>query len=84
MFKIKIHRKAAKEIMRLPTSIRERILDTIRNMKSNPFSGDVKPIRGLQGVFRKRVGDYRIAFAIDFENKIIVILRVGHRKSFYK
>ncbi|MGB9660120.1 MAG: type II toxin-antitoxin system RelE family toxin [Nitrososphaerales archaeon] len=43
---------------------RERILEAIKNMELNPFSGDVKPIRTLKGVFRRRVGDYRIAFVI--------------------
>lgn len=48
MFKIKIHKKATKEIMRLPRNIRRRILDAIRDMKRGPFSENVKPIKGLQ------------------------------------
>jgi len=83
LFKVKIHKKVAREILRLPKNIREQILDAIRNMRKDPFSGDVKPIKGVRGVFRRRVGDYRIAFSVDFENKIIVILRIGHRRSFY-
>ena len=54
LFKIKIHKKATKEIMRLPRNIRRRILDAIRDMKRDPFSEDVKPIKGLPRSIKKK------------------------------
>ena len=53
-------------------------------MAQDPFSGDVRPIKGLKGVFRRRVGQYRIGFTVDFEKGIVVILKVGVRGEFYK
>jgi len=52
-------------------------------MATDPFSGDVKPVRGVKGVLRRRVGDYRTAFTINFENSEVTILRVGRRDKFY-
>jgi mRNA-degrading endonuclease RelE of RelBE toxin-antitoxin system len=39
----------------------------IDEMESDPFAGDVKPLRGPEwkGRFRKRVGRYRIIFTAD-------------------
>jgi len=84
MFRILIHKKALKEIERLPAEDRQRILTAIREMATEPFSGDVKPIKGIKGLLRRRVGDYRIAFTVNFEKGEVVIVRAGRREEFYK
>jgi mRNA-degrading endonuclease RelE of RelBE toxin-antitoxin system len=52
-------------------------------MELDPFGGDVRPIKGVQGVFRRRVGDYRMSFTVNFELGEVAILRIGHRSKFY-
>ena len=52
-------------------------------MQNDPFGGDVRPIKGAQGVFRRRVGDYRISFTVNFELGEVAVLKVGHRSKFY-
>ena len=84
MFSILIHRKALKEIDRFPTEDKQRILNAIRQIATEPFSGDVKPIRGVKGLLRRRVGEYRIAFTVNFEKNEVVVLRVGRREKFYQ
>ncbi|MBS7618897.1 hypothetical protein KEJ25_09980 [Candidatus Bathyarchaeota archaeon] len=54
--KIILHRKAAKELNSLNSIIKGRIAKAIEEMKTDPFAGDVKPLKGLKGVFRRRVG----------------------------
>jgi len=53
-------------------------------MGLDPFSGDVKPVRGIRGVFRRRVGEYRVAFTVNFEIGEVVVLKVGKRERFYE
>ncbi len=53
-------------------------------MELDPFRGDVKPIKGIRGVFRRRVRDYRVSFTVNFEKDEVVILRIGHRSKFYE
>jgi len=83
MFSMLIHRKVLKEISGLPAEDRQRILTAIREMSTDPFSGDVKPIRNVRGLFRRRVGHYRIAFTINFEKGEVIILKAGRRGKFY-
>ena len=82
-FKVVIHRKAVKELKNLPKDIRDRILESLEEMKISPFIGDVRKIRGEEA-YRKRVGDYRIEFIMDLEDNTIAILRIAHRKRIYK
>jgi mRNA-degrading endonuclease RelE of RelBE toxin-antitoxin system len=84
MFSILIHRKALKEIDGFSAEDKERILSAIRQMATEPFSGDVKPVKGVKGVLRRRVGDYRIAFTVNFEKSEVIVLRVGRRERFYQ
>ncbi len=60
MLEVKINKKALKELNSLPVDIRSKILDICKSMRIDPFEGDVKPLTGIAGVFRRRVGNYRM------------------------
>lgn len=81
---VKINKKALKELNSLPSDIRSKILDICKSMSADPFEGDVKPLTGITGVFRRRVGDYRIAFTVNFEENEVLILKIGKREKFYE
>jgi mRNA-degrading endonuclease RelE of RelBE toxin-antitoxin system len=52
-------------------------------MAIDPPGGDVKPVKGLKGLLRRRIGDCRIGFTINFEKTELIKLRVGRRAEFY-
>ena len=52
-------------------------------MESSPFAGDVRKIRGEEA-YRRRIGDYRVEFILDLEERTIAILRISHRRKAYK
>ena len=78
-----MHRKALSKISSMSAKDKRRVLGALKAMGSDSFSGDVKSIKGLRGVFRRIVGDYRVAFAVNFEANEVVILKVGRRGKFY-
>jgi len=84
MLAVKIHKNALKELNSLPVSIRNKIRNACRSMADDPFEGDVKPLKGLSGVFRKRVGDYRIAFSVNFAENEVLIIKIEKREKFYE
>ncbi len=84
VFKILIHRRALKEFEEIPEPYRSQIRAAIIEMAQDPFSGDVKPIKGVKGALRKRVGRYRIGFTVDFEKGTVVVLKVSLREKFYQ
>ena len=51
-FNVLIHKKALKEIDGLPIDDKNRILISLREMAKDPFSGDVKPIKGVRSLLR--------------------------------
>lgn len=83
MYKIIIEQRAIKEIESLPNEIIQDIIDSIRQLKTNPRPYGVKKLTGGIG-WRIRVRDYRILYTIDDKQKLITIYRVRHRREAYR
>jgi len=46
---------------------------------------NVKPLRGrLAGRLRFRVGDYRVVYFIDNEDRAVTVLTIAHRRDVYE
>lgn len=80
MYNIEWKEHALKNLNALEDSIARRIIKKVDELSENPFSKDIKRLKGSND-FRLRVGDYRVIFSI--EQNIIQILKVGHRKNIY-
>ena len=78
--RITILKKAKKFILKQPAPQGKRILSAIYRL---PL-GDVKPLKNELGVFRLRVGDYRIFFRMDETLEIILVESAGNRGDIYK
>ena len=80
-FQIKLLKPARKFIEKQPKSQQERILKAIAKL---PDNGDTKPLSGYTGVYRLRVGNYRIIYSVDQEILLIKIENAGVRGDIYK
>lgn len=69
---------AEKDFRRLPAERKQQLGQAIDEMSRNPFLGDVRRIRGgrFQGALRKRVGRYRIVYAVDSDARIVSIAAI--------
>lgn len=83
MFNIEWKEGAIRQLEKLQSLLSKRILNKIEELKDNPFLKDIKKLKGEEA-FRLRVGDYRVIFDMNYENNLITILRLGHRKNIYQ
>lgn len=71
-----------KEFDKLPKGIKKRILEALEKIVELPYAGT--KLRGkLEGLWRWRVGKYRVVYLVDEKEKTIVFLDVSLRKSIY-
>ncbi len=79
-FAVLLHPRAARSLKKLHSSIRSRILESVKELERTPEKGDqMKPSQ-----FRRlRVGDYRVIYEIDMQSKRVIVLHIGHRKNVY-
>ena len=64
MYQIEWKENALREVEKLENSIARRIVKKVDELTENPFSKDIKKLKGCND-FRLRVGDYRIIFSIE-------------------
>jgi len=82
MFRVVLTRRALKDLKNIDEENQHRIAAKLKEYKKEPLKYARKLINPKIGTYRFRLGDYRVIFDID--NDIIVILRIGHRRSIYK
>jgi mRNA interferase RelE/StbE len=76
--------EATIELQALTSMIQERILrkvywlsENFENVIPQALSAD------LSGLFKLRIGDYRVIYSFDTEAQLITIHKVGHRRDIY-
>jgi mRNA interferase RelE/StbE len=74
---------AAKEFRDLPLVTKQKIALVIDKLKRNPRSRQVRKLTGKEGLYRIRVGHYRIVYEIDDRRRLIRVTRIRHRKDVY-
>jgi len=84
VYRVELSRAAEKAIRGLERKMQVRIASRIRQLGENPRPHDAKKLRGEQGVYRVREGDYRILYEIFDKKLLIYLLQVGHRREIYR
>ncbi|MBR4544946.1 MAG: type II toxin-antitoxin system RelE/ParE family toxin [Oscillibacter sp.] len=79
-YDIQIDRKALKFINRQPQNQKRRILSAIWKL---PDIGDRRPLQGNEGLFRLRVGDYRVIYSVDNGRLTVYVVDAGNRGEIY-
>ena len=82
MFRVVLTRRALKDLKNIDEDNRHKIAAKLKEYIKEPLKYARKLINPKIGTYRFRIGTYRVIFDID--NEIIVILRIGHRRSIYK
>ena len=84
MFEIKYAKSVKKDLSKIDNQHLENIKIAIESLMAFP---DVSSIKKLSAHpladYRLRVGDYRVLFDVFYDEKVISILKIGHRKDIY-
>jgi len=84
-WKIEITGEAEKELSRIDKPAAKRIIRYLRERVSVEPRSLGKSLRGdLSGLWRYRVGDYRVICELYDEKVSVLVIRIGHRKDVYR
>ena len=83
MYAVEFLPSAVRTLAKLEPVVRRRIARRIDRLAEDPRSGAVK-LRGVDDVWRARVGDYRILNQIEDERFVVVVISVGDRRDVYR
>ena len=86
-WKIEFDDRARRELRKLDFAIQRDILNYLRERiagAENPREFG-KPLRmNLAGLWRYRVGDYRLICRIEENRLVVLVLKIGHRRDVYE
>ena len=71
-------------LKKLPKSTVSEVNRTIQAIKTAPKAIPAKKLKGLQSLYRIRLGDYRLVYHRDDKNKKILFVLFAHRKDIYR
>jgi mRNA interferase RelE/StbE len=72
---------AQKEFQKLPAKDQAHVRNALLAMQQDPFSGDIKRLKGQASAWRRRVGNYRIVYDLHLSEQQIVVAGILRRTS---
>ena len=82
-YRLLIKPSAAKELERLPTKDRERVVARMQGLSSQPRPPGCEKLTGHE-LFRVRQGDYRILYEVQDSGLVVTVFKIGHRRDVYR
>jgi mRNA interferase RelE/StbE len=83
-FNVLWDKKALDNIKRLDQGIRRELFKKIVDYLAKDPVNLGKPLKeNMSGLYRYRMGNYRVIYSVDVKAHILKILGVGHRKNIY-
>lgn len=82
LYRLEVGRQALKEVSKLPTTVRERVIAAIERLGDTPRPPGCKPVKNTApGTYRIRVGDYRIVYLVRDNDRAVIVARVTRRNE---
>ena len=79
MYHLKLTSRAQRQLDKLPSEDLERIVSAIQQLGGNPRPSGAKKLRG--SIYRIRVGDWRIIYAVFDKDTLIIVGKVARRSK---
>ena len=82
-YRLLIKPSAAEEVEGLPKPERRRIIAKISSLSRDPRPPGCEKLSG-HDQYRLRQGNYRILYGIEDRDRVVVVVKVGHRRDVYR
>ena len=83
MYNVEFSDRAKKQYAALDRNMCRRMNDAIAQLAENPYNQSVKLRGKLEGYYRYRVGNFRIIYSLDTDQRTCMIYNILHRSRAY-
>jgi mRNA interferase RelE/StbE len=80
--RVELSEKFLKELKKLSKQDQERIMKAVERLE-DPFSMDIRKVKATKDIYRIKVGKWRIFIKINFEKKVVYVLKFDWRERAY-
>ena len=82
-YRLVFTRSAKRELEQLPRHVLELLKPRIDELLLQPRPHGCQKLSGTD-FYRIRQGDYRVLYAIDDRERVVEIIKIGHRREVYR
>jgi len=83
MYRVELRRRSQRALDRLPKYDFEAVVQAIEELARTPRPRGVEKIKDSD-LWRVRQGDYRVVYAINDDQRLVTVVRIGHRREIYR
>lgn len=83
-YRIQVERQVERTLRRLPKDLLDRIRAAIRRLAAEPRPTGCKKLAGYANLYRIRLGDWRIVYAIEDDALLVLLLDISPRGGAYR
>lgn len=85
MYRVIILPKAFEDLSRIDKPIAQRITDKLTWLSENIETIAPLPLKGsLYGFYKLKIGDWRVIYEVNHNERVITVHKVGHRREIYR
>ena len=83
-YRVEIERSAERIMKRLPRDVLRRLRIAIKALGADPRPHGHKKLSGYENLYRIRVGQWRISYAIEDDQLIVLVIEIAPRGGAYR
>jgi mRNA interferase RelE/StbE len=83
-YAVTIRESAAKSVRKLPRNMQRRVTAAAEALSGNPRPAGAVKLTGYRDLYRIRIGDWRIVYAVDDARRSVDVRIVAHRREVYR
>ncbi len=83
-YKVIVERQTEKAFRRLPREILGRVDRLLLSLADEPWPAGCKKLRGYENLYRLRVGDWRLIYAIEDDELVVLVIEIAPRGEAYR
>ena len=83
-YRIQFLPAASKQFKGFPSRVQVRLRTRIDALAEDPRPPGCVKLSGERGIYRIRVGDYRVLYQVKDDEVVIIVVRVAQRKKAYE
>lgn len=83
-YSVELKEQAIKQLEKITPNIQSRMVKKLRWLEKNIDNIKLLPLTAnLSGFYKLRIGDYRVIYTINYDQQIITVHEIGHRRDIY-
>ena len=83
-YRVEFRGSAERELHRIDPQMVPTVMAAIRALAEQPRPSGTRKLAGSEQAYRIRIGDYRVVYTVDDQERMVSVDRVRHRREAYR